>query len=188
MTDLSTYATWWIRQAVSRAVAEHARTVRLPVHIVERVHRLRRATEALVAQLGREPTPAELAHGTGVSRSTIRLLLEAAQPAVSLEQPVGDDARLGDFLADQSEESQADAGVDTDVAARIECALATLSPTDRQIVRMRFGLGEAEPHTVEELETGLKLPRARILRMEARALKRLKRPLRTAGLLDLAGR
>jgi RNA polymerase primary sigma factor len=181
----STYATWWIRQAVSRAVAEHSRTVRLPTHMLEMLPRLRCTAEALAAQLGRQPTPAELSHRTGVPRSTIRLLLEAAPPPVSLELPIGDDARLGDFLADPSTGSPVDGGVQADVATHVERALATLSPMDREIVRMRFGLGEAEPHTLEEVETRLKLTRARIRRIEARALRKLSRPLRTAGLPDL---
>jgi RNA polymerase primary sigma factor len=176
----STYATWWIRQAIVRAIGSQARTVRLPAHVEEALHRVERTAASMAGRLGREPTAAELAESTGLPRRTVQAVRQAAVPAVSLEQPIGD-ACVGDFLADERAESPADARDHEELAGDVERALATLRPTDRDVVRLRFGLGDAGSHTVEEIGARLNLPRARILRIEDHALRRLARPLRAAG-------
>jgi RNA polymerase primary sigma factor len=176
----STYATWWIRQAIVRAIGSQARTVRLPAHVEEALHRVERTAASMAGRLGREPTAAELAESTGLPRRTVQAVRQAAVPAVSLEQPIGGDACLGDFLADERAESPADARDHEDLGGDVERALATLRPTDRDVVCLRFGLGDAGSHTVEEIGARLDLPRARILRIEDHALRRLARPLRAA--------
>jgi len=174
----STYATWWIRQAVTRAIAEHSRTIRLPVHIVEALNRISRVQRTMINETGRKPTPEELAQWTGVSAQKVRLILESSRPPLSLETPIGEDSALGDFLEDTSTTSPTESLLNRDLATHVERALATLSAREKEILRLRFGLGQAGGHTLEEIAKRFALSRERIRQIEAEALRKLRRPLR----------
>jgi len=138
----STYATWWIRQAITRAIADHSRTIRIPVHMVETLNRISRVNRSLVNEMGREPTPEELAQHTGVPARKVRLILESSRKPLSLETPIGDDSELGDFLEDKGAESPNDNLITQDLTLQVERALSTLSPKEKEILRLRFGIGE----------------------------------------------
>src|SRR5206468_2537947 len=174
----STYATWWIRQAVTRAIAEHSRTIRLPVHIVEALNRISRVQRTMINETGRKPTPEELAQWTGVSAQKVRLILESSRPPLSLETPIGEDSALGDFLEDTSTTSPTESLLNRDLATHVERALATLSAREKEILRLRFGLGQAGGHTLEEIAKRFALSRERIRQIEAEALQKLRRPLK----------
>ena len=174
----STYATWWIRQAVTRAIADHSRTIRLPTHIVEALNRISRVQRTMINEMGREPTPEELAQWTGVSAQKVRLILESSRPPLSLETPIGEDSALGDFLEDTSTTSPNESLLNRDLATHVERALATLSAREKEILRLRFGLGQARGHTLEEIAKRFALTRERIRQIEAEALQKLRRPLR----------
>ena len=174
----STYATWWIRQAVTRAIAEHSRTIRLPVHIVEALNRISRVQRTMINEMGRKPTPEELAQWTGVSAQKVRLILESSRPPLSLETPIGEDSALGDFLEDTSTTSPTESLLNRDLATHVERALATLSAREKEILRLRFGLGQAGGHTLEEIAKRFALSRERIRQIEAEALQKLRRPLK----------
>jgi RNA polymerase primary sigma factor len=172
----STYATWWIRQAITRGLADRGRTIRMPVHAVELLHKISRVTRHMTNELGREPTPEEVARRTHVPAATIRRVLEAARTPISLETPVGEDAHLADFLADDSAASPAAGVFQQDLSAQVEEALSSLTPRERDVLRLRFGLlGAAEGHTLEEIGAQLKLTRERIRQIELMALKKLRR-------------
>ncbi|MBI4593614.1 MAG: sigma-70 family RNA polymerase sigma factor, partial [Candidatus Rokubacteria bacterium] len=174
----STYATWWIRQAITRAIADHSRTIRIPVHMVETLNRISRATRTLVNELGREPTPEELAQHTGVPAKKVRLILESSRKPLSLETPIGEDSELGDFLEDKSAGSPHDPLLSHDLTMQVERALATLSPKEKEILRLRFGIGEEGEHTLEEVGRRFAVTRERIRQIEAKALRKLRHPLR----------
>jgi RNA polymerase primary sigma factor len=174
----STYATWWIRQAITRAIADHSRTIRIPVHMVETLNRISRVNRSLVNEMGREPTPEELAQRTGVPARKVRLILESSRKPLSLETPIGDDSELGDFLEDKGAESPNDNLISQDLTTQVERALSTLSPKEKEILRLRFGIGEAGEHTLEEVGRRFSVTRERIRQIETKALRKLRHPLR----------
>jgi RNA polymerase primary sigma factor len=174
----STYATWWIRQAITRAIADHSRTIRIPVHMVETLNRISRVNRSLVNEMGREPTPEELAQHTGVPARKVRLILESSRKPLSLETPIGDDSELGDFLEDKGAESPNDNLITQDLTNQVERALSTLSPKEKEILRLRFGIGEAGEHTLEEVGRRFSVTRERIRQIETKALRKLRHPLR----------
>ena len=174
----STYATWWIRQAITRAIADHSRTIRIPVHMVETLNRISRVNRSLVNEIGREPTPEELAKRTGVPARKVRLILESSRKPLSLETPIGDDSELGDFLEDKAAESPNDNLITQDLTIQVERALSTLSPKEKEILRLRFGIGESGEHTLEEVGRRFSVTRERIRQIETKALRKLRHPLR----------
>ena len=174
----STYATWWIRQAITRAIADHSRTIRIPVHMVETLNRISRINRSMVNELGREPTPEELAQRTGVPAKKVRLILESSRKPLSLETPIGEDSELGDFLEDKSTSSPNESLMTQDLTNQVERALATLSPKEKEILRLRFGIGEEGEHTLEEVGKRFAVTRERIRQIEAKALRKLRHPLR----------
>jgi RNA polymerase primary sigma factor len=174
----STYATWWIRQAITRAIADHSRTIRIPVHMVETLNRISRVNRSLVNEMGREPTPEELAQHTGVPARKVRLILESSRKPLSLETPIGDDSELGDFLEDKGAESPNDNLITQDLTTQVERALSTLSPKEKEILRLRFGIGEGGEHTLEEVGRRFSVTRERIRQIETKALRKLRHPLR----------
>jgi RNA polymerase primary sigma factor len=174
----STYATWWIRQAITRAIADHSRTIRIPVHMVETLNRISRVNRSLVNEIGREPTPEELAKRTGVPARKVRLILESSRKPLSLETPIGDDSELGDFLEDKAAESPNDNLITQDLTTQVERALSTLSPKEKEILRLRFGIGESGEHTLEEVGRRFSVTRERIRQIETKALRKLRHPLR----------
>ena len=178
----STYATWWIRQAITRAIADHARTIRIPVHMIETLNRLSRINRGLFQELGREPTPDEIAKRSGLPLRKVRLILESSKKPLSLETPIGEDSDLGDFLEDKGTPSPSDSLLSQDLAAQVERALASLSPKEAQILRLRFGIGEEGEHTLEEVGQRFEVTRERIRQIEAKALRKLRSPLRGRGL------
>ncbi len=174
----STYATWWIRQAITRAIADHSRTIRIPVHMVETLNRISRVTRNLVNEMGREPTPEELAQRTGVPAKKVRLILESSRKPLSLETPIGEDSELGDFLEDKSTGSPNESLLNQDLTTQVERALGMLSPKEKEILRLRFGIGEEGEHTLEEVGKRFAVTRERIRQIEAKALRKLRHPLR----------
>jgi RNA polymerase primary sigma factor len=174
----STYATWWIRQAITRAIADHSRTIRIPVHMVETLNRISRVNRNIINELGREPTPEELAQRTGVPAKKVRLILESSRKPLSLETPIGEDSELGDFLEDKSAGSPNDSLLSQDLSVQVERALATLSSKEKEILRLRFGIGEESEHTLEEVGKRFSVTRERIRQIEAKALRKLRHPLR----------
>jgi RNA polymerase primary sigma factor len=178
----STYATWWIRQAITRAIADHSRTIRIPVHMVETLNRISRVNRGLVNEMGREPTPEELAKRTGVPTQKVRLILESSRKPLSLETPIGEDSQLGDFLEDKAVGSPNDSLISQDLTTQVERALSTLSPKEKKILRLRFGIGEEGEHTLEEVGKRFAVTRERIRQIETKALRKLRHPLRGRGL------
>src|SRR5207253_1126621 len=163
----STYATWWIRQAITRAIADHSRTIRIPVHMVETLNRISRVNRGLVNEMGREPTPEELAQRTGVPAKKVRLILESSRKPLSLETPIGEDSELGDFLEDKSAGSPNESLLNQDLTTQVERALSMLSPKEKEILRLRFGIGEEGEHTLEEVGKRFEVTRERIRQIEA---------------------
>jgi RNA polymerase primary sigma factor len=178
----STYATWWIRQAITRAIADHARTIRIPVHMIETLNRLARVNRGLFQELGREPTPEELAKRCELPLRKVRLILESCKKPLSLETPIGEDSDLGDFLEDKRTPSPVDSLLTDDLTAQVERALSGLSEKEAQILRLRFGIGEEGEHTLEEVGQRFDVTRERIRQIEAKALRKLRSPLRGRGL------
>jgi RNA polymerase primary sigma factor len=178
----STYATWWIRQAITRAIADHARTIRIPVHMIETLNRLARVNRGLFQELGREPTPEELAKRSALPLRKVRLILESCKKPLSLETPIGEDSDLGDFLEDKRTPSPVESLLSDDLTAQVERALSGLSEKEAQILRLRFGIGEEGEHTLEEVGQRFDVTRERIRQIEAKALRKLRSPLRARGL------
>ncbi len=180
----STYATWWIRQAITRAIADLARTIRIPVHMIETMNTVRRTTRSLVQALGREPTPDEIAEKMALPLDTVRKILKLAKEPLSLDTPMGeeDDAHLGDFIEDKSALSPADAAISLNLAEQTQKALGTLTPREEKVLRMRFGIGEKSDHTLEEVGRVFAVTRERIRQIEAHALRKLGHPSRSDGL------
>jgi RNA polymerase primary sigma factor len=176
----STYATWWIRQGITRAISDQSRTIRIPVHMVETLNKVTRTGRSLVHKLGREPTPDELAEQMSLPAERVRTLLKLARQPVSLESPAGpdDDAHLGDFVDDKSVIPADDAIVAMDLAEQTRKVLATLTPREEKILRMRFGIGEKCEHTLEEVGNDFSVTRERIRQIEAKALRKLRHPSR----------
>jgi RNA polymerase primary sigma factor len=177
----STYATWWIRQAITRAIADQARTIRIPVHMIETINKLVRAQRYLVQVLGREPTPEELCVKMELPVEKVRMVLKIAKEPVSLETPVGEeeDSHLGDFIEDKNAVSPQDAIVNSNLAENTRRVLATLSPREEQVLKMRFGIGERANHTLEEVGQDFEVTRERIRQIEAKALRKLRHPSRS---------
>jgi RNA polymerase primary sigma factor len=178
----STYATWWIRQAITRAIADHARTIRIPVHMIETLNRIARVNRGLYQELGREPTPEELARRSELPLRKVRLILESCKKPLSLETPIGEDSDLGDFLEDKRTPSPVESLLSDDLTAQVERALSGLSEKEAQILRLRFGIGEEGEHTLEEVGQRFDVTRERIRQIEAKALRKLRSPLRARGL------
>jgi RNA polymerase primary sigma factor len=180
----STYATWWIRQAITRAIADQARTIRIPVHMIETIHKLVRATRQLVQVLGREPQPEELSETLELPLEKVRMVLRIANDPISLETPVGeeDDSRLSDFIEDPNAVSPADAVIQSSLAAHTRELLATLAPREARVLRMRFGIGERANRTLEEVGQDFDVTRERIRQIEAKALRKLRHPSRSRAL------
>ncbi|MFQ5521371.1 MAG: sigma-70 family RNA polymerase sigma factor [Candidatus Methylomirabilia bacterium] len=174
----STYATWWIRQAITRAIADHARTIRIPVHMVETLNRISRVNRRLVNEIGREPTPEELAQRTGIPAKKVRLILASSRKPLSLETPIGEDSELGDLLEDKNASSPDKSLIGHDLMAQVDRVLGTLSPREREILRLRFGIGEEGEQTLEEVGQRFSVTRERIRQIEAKALRKLRHPLR----------
>ena len=177
----STYATWWIRQAVTRAIADQARTIRIPVHMIETINKLVRTSRALVQELGREPTSEEIASKVDMPVAKVRSVFKLAQQPISLETPIGEeeDSHLGDFIEDKSRVSPADSVVTTNLRAITDAVLATLSPREEVVIKLRYGLGpQGEEHTLEEVGKNFDVTRERIRQIEAKALRKLRHPSR----------
>ena len=176
----STYATWWIRQAITRAIADQARTIRIPVHMMETINKLLREARVLVQELGREPTPEELASRMELSADKVRRILRITREPISLETPVGeeDDGHLGDFLADEHATPPPDAAVATALRRQIRKVMGTLTPREEQVLRLRFGIGESTDMTLEEVGLRFSVTRERIRQIEAKALRKLRHPMR----------
>lgn len=177
----STYATWWIRQAITRAIADQARTIRLPVHMNELVNKLIRTSRYLVQDLGREPTPEEIGVKMQLAVEKVRKVLKVVREPISLETPIGeeDDSRLGEFIEDKGVVSPSDSAISMNLAEHTRRALSTLTPREEKILRMRFGIGEKSEHTLEEVGQDFKVTRERIRQIEAKALTKLRHPART---------
>jgi len=172
----STYATWWVRQAVGRAVADYGRTIRLPVHVIESLNRLTQARRALATELRRPPTPKEIATRMGVQVAKVELLLDAAKLPASLEAPVGEDAetRLGDLVRDATSRSPEEAAIRSEMATEVERAMAPLTDREREILRLRYGLGTEREYTLEEIGRRLSLTRERVRQIEAQAVRKMR--------------
>ena len=180
----STYATWWIRQAITRAIADQARTIRIPVHMIETINKLIRTSRSMVQELGREPTHEELADRMDFPVNKVRKILKIAQDPISLETPVGeeDESHLGDFLEDRNAVSPIEATIKTDLRERTESVLHTLTPREEQVIKMRFGMGDGSEHTLEEVGQDFSVTRERIRQIEAKALRKLRHPSRCKAL------
>ncbi len=180
----STYATWWIRQAITRAIADQARTIRIPVHMIETINKLVRTSRYLVQELGREPNPEEIAEKMDMPVDKVRKVLKIAKEPISLETPVGEeeDSHLGDFLPDTKVISPQEAIVNLNLAEQTRRVLATLTPREEKVLRMRFGIGEESDHTLEEVGQDFNVTRERIRQIEAKALRKLRHPSRSGKL------
>jgi RNA polymerase primary sigma factor len=177
----STYATWWIRQAITRAIADQARTIRIPVHMIETINKLIRTSRYLVQEIGREPTPEEIAEKMELPLDKVRKVLKIAKEPISLETPIGEeeDSHLGDFIEDKAITSPADAVINMNLAEQTRKVLATLTPREEKVLRMRFGIGEKSDHTLEEVGQDFEVTRERIRQIEAKALRKLRHPSRS---------
>ena len=177
----STYATWWIRQAITRAIADQARTIRIPVHMIETINKLIRTSRYLVQEQGREPTPEEIAGKMEIPLEKVRKVLKIAREPISLETPIGEeeDSHLGDFIEDKKFMLPSDAAVNMNLAEQTRKVLATLTPREEKVLRMRFGIGEKADHTLEEVGQDFAVTRERIRQIEAKALRKLRHPTRS---------
>jgi len=177
----STYATWWIRQAITRAIADQARTIRIPVHMIETINKLIRTSRALVQELGREPSSEEIAKRMDIPVSKVRKVLKIAQEPISLETPIGEeeDSHLGDFIEDRNVVSPSEAVININLKEQTEALLKTLTPREEKVIKMRFGLGDGSEHTLEEVGQNFAVTRERIRQIEAKALRKLRHPSRS---------
>lgn len=182
----STYATWWIRQAITRAIADQARTIRIPVHMVETINKLIRVSRQLLQELGREPTPEEIAKEMNMSVDRVREILKISQEPVSLETPIGEeeDSHLGDFIQDDNVPVPADAAAFTMLKEQLEDVLGTLTEREQKVLRLRFGLDDGRARTLEEVGKEFNVTRERIRQIEAKALRKLRHPSRSRKLKD----
>jgi RNA polymerase primary sigma factor len=182
----STYATWWIRQAITRAIADQARTIRIPVHMVETINKLIRVSRQLLQEYGREPTPEEIAAEMGISEDKVREIIKIAQEPVSLETPIGEeeDSHLGDFIPDDDAPAPAEAAAFTLLKEQLMSVLSTLTPREEKVLKLRFGLEDGRARTLEEVGKYFKVTRERIRQIEAKALRKLRHPSRSRKLKD----
>ena len=180
----STYATWWIRQAITRAIADQARTIRIPVHMIETINKLIRTSRYLVQELGREPTPEEVAEKMELPLDKVRKVLKIAKEPISLETPIGEeeDSHLGDFIEDKNAVNPAEAVISMNLSDQTRKVLKTLTPREEKVLRMRFGIGEKNDHTLEEVGQDFDVTRERIRQIEAKALRKLRHPSRSKSL------
>ncbi|MFQ5328499.1 MAG: RNA polymerase sigma factor RpoD [Thermodesulfobacteriota bacterium] len=176
----STYATWWIRQAITRSIADHGRTIRIPVHMIETINRLLQTSRQLLKELGREPYPEEIAARMDIPTSKVRRILKLMKQTLSLETPIGDDeeSSLGDFIEDEGSPSPSDMAIDKDLSDQTSKVLASLAPREEKVLRMRFGIGEKQDFTLEEVGKVLGVTRERVRQIEAKAIRRLRHPTR----------
>ncbi|RJP21500.1 MAG: RNA polymerase sigma factor RpoD [Deltaproteobacteria bacterium] len=177
----STYATWWIRQAITRAIADQARTIRIPVHMIETINKLIRTSRYLVQELGREPAPEEIAERMDIPLEKVRKVLKIAKEPISLETPIGEeeDSHLGDFIEDKNTASPVDSVINLDLSEQVDKVLGSLTPREERVLRMRFGIGEKSDHTLEEVGQDFEVTRERIRQIEAKALRKLRHPSRS---------
>ena len=182
----STYATWWIRQAITRAIADQARTIRIPVHMVETINKVIRVSRQLLQEYGREPTPEEIAKAMGISEAKVREIIKIAQEPVSLETPIGEeeDSHLGDFIPDDDAPAPAEAASHALMREQLWDVLNTLTPREEKVLRLRFGLDDGNQRTLEEVGREFKVTRERIRQIEAKALRKLRHPSRSKKLKD----
>ena len=182
----STYATWWIRQAITRAIADQARTIRIPVHMVETIHKVSRTARQLLQDLGREPTTDEIAEKLGMTPEKVREIMKIAQDPVSLETPIGEeeDSHLGDFVEDSESPAPSDSASYSLLREQLCNVLHTLTPREEQVIKLRFGLVDGRPRTLEEVGKQFKITRERIRQIEAKALRKLRHPSRSKTLKD----
>ena len=182
----STYATWWIRQSITRAIADQARTIRIPVHMVETIHRLSRVSKQLMQELGRDPTNAEIAERMGLSENRVIEIQKIAQDPVSLESPVGeeDESRISDFVEDESIKSPTDNAAQDILKTQLFQVIETLTPREQKVIRLRYGLDDRHPRTLEEVGKEFNVTRERIRQIEAKALRKLRHPNRSKKLQD----
>ncbi|MCK4846230.1 MAG: sigma-70 family RNA polymerase sigma factor [Deltaproteobacteria bacterium] len=176
----STYATWWIRQAITRSIADHGRTIRIPVHMIETINRLLQTSRQLLKELGREPYPEEIAERMDLQVLKVRRILRLMKQTLSLETPIGDDeeSSLGDFIEDEKSPSPADNAIDSDLSHQTDIALESLTPREQKVLKMRFGIGEKQDYTLEEVGKVLGVTRERVRQIEAKAIRRLRHPTR----------
>ena len=177
----STYATWWIRQAITRSIADQARTIRIPVHMIETINKLVRTSRQMLSEMGREPTPEEVAKRLSMPLDKVRKVMKIAKEPVSLEAPVGDeeDSSLGDFIADDSALQPLDSAIHSNLKETCTRILSSLTPREERVLRMRFGIGMNTDHTLEEVGQQFNVTRERIRQIEAKALRKLKHPSRS---------
>jgi RNA polymerase primary sigma factor len=182
----STYATWWIRQAITRAIADQARTIRIPVHMVETIHKVSRTSRQLLQELGREATTDEIAERLGMTADKVREILKIAQDPVSLETPIGEeeDSHLGDFVEDSESPAPSDSASYSLLREQLCNVLRTLTPREEQVIKLRFGLEDGRPRTLEEVGRKFNITRERIRQIEAKALRKLRHPSRSKTLKD----
>lgn len=182
----STYATWWVRQAITRAIADQSRTIRIPVHMVETINKLIRVNRQLAQELGRDPTPAEIAKEMGISESKVREIIKIAQEPVSLETPIGEeeDSHLGDFIEDENAPAPAEVASNAMMREQLQEVLHTLTPREEKVIRLRFGLEDGQAHTLEEVGKEFNVTRERIRQIEAKALRKIRHPGRSKKLRD----
>lgn len=182
----STYATWWVRQAITRAIADQARTIRIPVHMVETINKLIRVNRQLAQELGRDPTPTEIAKEMGISESKVREIIKIAQEPVSLETPIGEeeDSHLGDFIEDENAPAPAEVASNAMMREQLQEVLHTLTPREEKVIRLRFGLEDGQAHTLEEVGKEFNVTRERIRQIEAKALRKIRHPGRSKKLRD----
>jgi RNA polymerase primary sigma factor len=181
----STYATWWIRQAITRAIADHARTIRIPVHMIETMSKLRNISKELLQELGREPGVEEIAKRAKMSVTECRRVLKISRHPISLDRPVGEseDSYFGDFIEDDKAESPTDTATQQMLRDRIEAVLKTLTYREREIIKLRYGIGDGYTYTLEEVGRIFKVTRERVRQVEAKALRKLQHPVRARKLL-----
>jgi len=177
----STYATWWIRQAITRSIADQARTIRIPVHMIETINKIVRTSRQMLHEIGREPTPEELSEKLAMPLEKVRKVLKIAKETISLETPIGDeeDSHLGDFIEDKNAVLPIDAAIQANLRETTTRVLASLTPREERVLRMRFGIGMNTDHTLEEVGQQFSVTRERIRQIEAKALRKLKHPSRS---------
>ena len=182
----STYATWWIRQAITRAIADQARTIRVPVHMIETINKLLRVSRRLAQEYGREPTPKEIGEGMDIPQEKVREIAKIAQLPVSLESPIGEeeDSHLGDFIEDHNALPPPDAASRQLLKEQINEVLSTLTPREQRVLQLRFGLEDGRSRTLEEVGREFNVTRERIRQIEAKALRKLRHPSRSRRLKD----
>ncbi len=182
----STYATWWIRQAITRAIADQARTIRIPVHMVETIHKVSRTSRQLLQEFGREPTNDEIAEALGITAEKVREIMKIAQDPVSLETPIGEeeDSHLGDFVEDMDSPAPSESASYSLLREQLCNILHTLTPREEQVIKLRFGLQDGRPRTLEEVGKQFQITRERIRQIEAKALRKLRHPSRSKTLKD----